>query len=267
MTSTTSTNTSTTNSTTDWNENCNELISNIETELKKILKENGDSFRSSILVTPIHAIDLSDKVCIKKSRIHKNGLFASQDLKKGELVTFYPCDIVMTFKTKKGKKSVQGCRSGRFEKAYEAVFGDLNNPLHKQSFSHYCANNQYIYELDNETSIIADPVFKKSDNYLGQFINDGARASTNPKSHGIYKTVSSLRTNCELVPLAKLHLAIRTTKDIKKGEELLRTYGVNYWIKYGSQSTTSNNQHVGHGHSHGGHGHSHGYGGHCTGNH
>ena len=250
--------------TNDWNKDCNELISNIETELKTILKQNGKSFNSSILVTPIHAMDLSDKVHIGKSKIHQNGLFASQDLKKGELVTFYPCDVVLTFKTRKGKKTVQGCRSSRFEEAYAIVFGDLNNPQHKQNFSNYCANNQYIYELDNETSIIADPVFKKSKNYLGQFINDGAKASVNPKSHSIYQTVSSIKANCELVPLAKLHLAIRTTKDIKKGEELLRTYGVKHWIKY---AQTNNGHSHGHGHSHGGHGHSHGHGGHCNGNH
>jgi SET domain-containing protein len=173
----------------------------------------------------LHAVDLYkmktltssfflklNKVYIRPSKIHGLGVFAKRDTEKGELLTFYPVDLVEYYPDTTDDICFQ-----RLSKRYKKNFG--------MSFKR--GNS---IRLSEKYKIYSEPYFKNTD-YLGHFINDGAKCPpNNPKGAEIYQKISSLKANCALVPFKEmLHLPIVATRDIKKDEELLMNYGVDRW--------------------------------------
>lgn len=154
-----------------------------------------------------------DKTEVRMSSKNGNGLFAKEFIPKGEVVTFFPGDFV---------------RFHPDDSEYGAVF-----PSERQSknSSHEEINKlvSYGHKINEDYSIFGNPKFSNDPSYLGHFINDGAKPNSNPKSHGIYLSVSKMTANCDFKLIGGLHLAIITTKDIKKDDELFITYGLDWW--------------------------------------
>ena len=165
-----------------------------------------------------------DKVELKNSSVHGNGVFAKQNISEGELITFYPADIVKEYPNKDG--DVDGHIEFRiFSKRFDKEFGRTTDKKY--------INNAYCYNLNDTYSIIGSPYFKDDPNYLGQFINDGAKPTSDPKSINIYNKISRMKQNCRFQDLKEnLHVAIVATKDILKGEELFICYNAGYWISH-----------------------------------
>ena len=161
-----------------------------------------------------------DKVELKKSLIHGLGVFAKQNINKGELITFYPGDFVEYTPNEDSDLPNHLTilyRSQRFENK----FGEVTDSKFR--------NNDYGFELNSFYSIIGCNHFTDDPNYLGHFINDGAKTNSTEKQNEIYLKISNLKRNCKFHILKDLHVAIIATKNINIGEELFIRYGLSYW--------------------------------------
>jgi len=193
--------------------------------IKRKLEKGGYKIDSSKLYFLSKNIPFGlDKVEVKKSKVHGYGVFSKKNILKGELITFYPGDFVEFYP--KGDKIKDNhmtsiIRSERFEKH----FGDTTDTKFR--------DNNYSYDLNKHYSIIGSPHFKGDPNYMGHFINDGAKSNSTKKSNEIYKTITMLKANCIFHNLKEdLHVAVVSTKKIKRGEELFISYGLGYWKSY-----------------------------------
>jgi len=164
-----------------------------------------------------------DKVIIKPSKIHGNGLFAKQYIKKGEIITIYPCDILVYFP--------EGDRS-KLNPVIAYMFSDelKDNQEVKNTFNE---NKKYYkdYQLvvNESYSIMGIPEIYNNPAYLGHFCNDGARGHT-VEDKKIYETISVMKSNAYYKNICDCMITIVALRDIKIDEEILVTYGHGYWI-------------------------------------
>jgi len=167
-----------------------------------------------------------DKVELKNSLIHGLGVFAKQNINKGELITFYPGDFVEYTPNEDSHLPNHFTilyRSQRFENK----FGEVSDSKYR--------DNDYAFEVNSFYGIIGCNHFTDDPNYLGHFINDGAKTNSTEKSNEIYLQISNLKRNCQFHILKDLHVAIVATKNINIGEELFITYGLNYWHSFNNK--------------------------------
>lgn len=164
-----------------------------------------------------------NKVHIKKSSIHGNGLFASKDIKSGEIITFYPGDILVYYPDKNRNEinNVVGYIFSEELKDNKELNTAFNN--NKKYYKDY----QLVV---NETySIIGVPEINENPMYLGHICNDGARGHTE-KDKQIYEKVSVIKSNAYFKNIHDCMMAVTAIKDIKKDDEILVTYGHGYWL-------------------------------------
>ncbi len=168
-----------------------------------------------------------DLVEIKPSKIHGNGVFAKKNIKKDELITFYPGDIINY--QPNGDRHIPGHITMAFSsQRFEEKFG---NPKSSDDF-----NNDYGYDIDGNYTIMGCPYFTNDSNYMGHFINDGAKSNSTKKSDELYNKISYLKQNCRFYNCkGGLHVAILATRDIVIGEELFIMYGTGYWESYNNK--------------------------------
>ena len=151
-----------------------------------------------------------DKVYIKQSKIHGNGLFAKQKINKGEIITIYPCDV-LAYYPEETRKSVGYMFSEELQ----------DNTEVKQKFN---TNRTFYkdYQYDN------DPT------YMGHICNDGAQGHSE-KDKEIYEKISILKSNAYYKNICDCMVAIVAFRDIQSNEEILVTYGHGYWITRSKQ--------------------------------
>lgn len=157
---------------------------------------------------------------LRPSNRHGLGCFAIRNIRKDEVITMYPCDVVINQK--------MNHRNIVFsDRLSDHIRDTLPNP---QEFD-YRKYFPYGIGLEESLFLIGYPGFKDDTNYLGHFINDGAKANSDKRSHTIYETVTALKRNCKFQSvLGRAHMAVVATRDIEKDEELLTTYGLKYWL-------------------------------------
>lgn len=158
------------------------------------------------------------KAYVDNSRIHGKGVFASVDIKQGELITFYPADVVL-FKMQNEEKSFFYTQfSQEVIKHYNRNEDDLKK---------FAQNTNYRLDVDGRYSIIGHPRFDQDSNFLGHYINDWFTGNPSKMDEQDYLKNSLHKINCAFRPTkGGLHVAV---KDISKGEELLTAYGTKYW--------------------------------------
>lgn len=164
------------------------------------------------------------KTELKKSPIHGRGIFAIDRIPRGQIITMYPGDIV------KVKTSVG-------ESDQEKLCGFFNSP---HLPFHLCRVEDipnivsiYGFEINDTYSIAGHPELDEDVAYRGHLINDGAR-SHSPRDANVYRTVSLTKLNCQYLPILDSHVVIVATRDIQPGEEILATYGYDYWKHFHS---------------------------------
>lgn len=84
--------------------------------------------------------------------------------------------------------------------------------------------------IDDLYTVMGCPKFIDDPSYLGHIINDGAKATSDSRSHDLYYKISLSKANSMFYDVKGLHVAILATKNIPEGEEVLITYGLGYWI-------------------------------------
>ena len=154
------------------------------------------------------------------------GLFAARDLPAGTLVALYPAHAI-----------------GRGE---QNVFYDTNRDYFKKQTSSgslrpYRQNvlgDRSLFGVANDQ--IEDPFFIDAnpeqalvDGWTAHLVNDGAMCDAGDEDSVVrYYKASLARRNCLIVPVGPAPLmGYATTRDIEAGEELLTTYGAEYWVE------------------------------------
>jgi SET domain-containing protein len=160
-----------------------------------------------------------DKVYIKPSKIHGNGLYAKQNIKKGDIITLYPCDV-LAYYPEETKKSVGYMFSEELKDNEEIkIKFNENRKFYKD----------YQYAINNTYSIIGMPEINTNTTYLGHICNDGAQGHSE-KDKEIYERISVIKSNAYYKNICDCMLAIVAFRDIQPNEEILVTYGHGYWI-------------------------------------
>ena len=144
--------------------------------------------------------DIEPFLEIKESKIKGtgNGLYTTKFIPKNSLVTYYSPTYIIS-----GDNKIYTDNKIITDKV---IIMDILKTYGEYSIKYY------------NTKIIGLPGYR-SNKYLGHLINDKGY-----KPGKIYKPhLNNCTFNC------KKGLAILSTRDIKKGEELYVTYGKNYW--------------------------------------
>lgn len=167
--------------------------------------------------------DNIDNVEVKSSPVHGKGVFATKNIKEGDLITLYPGDIVAYIPDANGKDKnhlVLPFYSERMEKA--------NSEASNKKENIYDLYSSYKYNVNDHYTIIGCPEFTDNPSYCGHLIND--RCDFDKITPEIYSKLSLLKTNSKFVNIARdSHVVIVARRDIVKGEEIFISYGVGYW--------------------------------------
>lgn len=152
------------------------------------------------------------------------GVFASEDFEEGDILTFYPGDI-LTF-------SRHPRRSTRSAKTRSIIWG-AHVPAELQvdkpsKWVDYEVAVSDVYTIMGHPSLLDDMA------YVGHMVNDGAMPQScaggdAAGESAAYIATSEKLANAAHIDLAGCHAAVVATRAVKADEELFVTYGVEYW--------------------------------------
>jgi len=176
-------------------------------------------------------------VQVAPSLTHGLGVFATEDIPAGELVTLYPCHRVLQT-TEKGK-IVGAMADDEVDAAYfvpprgsvSPEDAEARQTTYSQAYAHVNPQRQARFNLD------ANPSRPDVPGWLGHRINDGATVERGIEDLGLpaqvmkYYEESAATRNCCAVALPVPLIGFVTTKAVPSGSELLCTYGHSYWLK------------------------------------
>ena len=154
------------------------------------------------------------------------GLFAARDLPAGTLVALYPAHAIgrgeqnVFYDTNRDYFKKQAS-SGSLRPYRQNVLGD------RSLFG--VANDQ----IEDPFFIDANPEQPLVDGWTAHLVNDGAMCDAGDEDCVVrYYKASLARRNCLIVPVGPAPLmGYATTRDVEAGEELLTTYGAEYWVE------------------------------------
>jgi SET domain len=160
------------------------------------------------------------------------GLFASRDIRCGELVTLFPGDALLLWNASRGVgdfgEGGVGVLFGRH------VVGEDRDPDRVASD----LARRYEVKISDSRSLVADPRRIDDAAYLGHIMNDGAALLLREDESGNcaaaartrYSRLSHERHNAAFFVSEGCHLAALATRDIAGGEEIFVSYGEGYWL-------------------------------------
>ena len=155
------------------------------------------------------------------------GVFAAEDIAEGDIVTFYPGDI-LTF-------SRGGCSqaSSRSTETRSIIWGaHVPAELRADPPSTWV---DYEIGVSEFYTIMGLPSMLDDMAYVGHMVNDGAMLQTSTGgdhpvgASAAYIAHSEKLANAAHIDLAGCHAAVVATRALTAGEEVFVTYGVQYW--------------------------------------
>lgn len=154
---------------------------------------------------------------VRSSSIHGNGVFATDNIEEGTIITFYPINGYKSY-----DESDEDYGIAKLEENFES-----DNKTNLEDYS--CVINDKLV-------IIANP--KKIDNksLLGHMINDSvgntfSGSTTHDIKNGIYEYYFKSNNNCKIKINEKYGIVyVITTTNIEKDTELLASYSPAYWF-------------------------------------
>lgn len=164
-----------------------------------------------------------NKVYVKQSKIHGDGVFAQTRIHKGEIITMYPCHVLIISPNED---------YGTPGNVAMHVNSDLVCRMYgetwrmSESFQDW---HFYCLDVTKRYRIVGLPELRNDPAHMGHLINDAAKPSNDPRSHQIYIDVSTSKMNCVFYPLVPSMTAVVAHKDIEPNEEVLACYGLPYW--------------------------------------
>lgn len=200
----------------DENINETDIISELK-ELKNFFIDQLKVNENDHITLLSNKFNLYDKVELKKSNVSGLGVFAKVDIPIGSPITFYPANCVINFDT-----FVKGtCMISYDEEIDEEFKNRVVNDDPEIEKMKIIVNEKY--------SIIANAKKIYSTSYLAHLVKDCVKYENDDT---FYLFASLLGSNCRIYNVLNSHLVLVSMKDIKKGEELYCTYGVNYWKSF-----------------------------------
>lgn len=155
------------------------------------------------------------------------GVFASEDIAEGDLVTFYPGDIL----TYSREGNIEA--SARSTQTRSVIWG-----AHVPAKLKTDPPSTWVdYELGISAvyTIMGHPSMQDDMAYAGHMINDAAMLQSSAcgddpaGASAAYVATSEELANVAHVDLAGCHAAVVATRALKAGEEVFVTYGAQYW--------------------------------------
>jgi hypothetical protein len=160
-----------------------------------------------------------------------NGLFATRNIEKGELVTLFPGDAILF-------------RDGELEEVTGALFGIL--PRQDGSSISLTDDAARAYEIRSSSkhSIVGDPSRTDDFAYLGHIANDGAILTKGDDlSRTVYSSESAQAANVAFQDVHEgCHIGLFALQPIPKGREIFVSYGEGYWLSRGSNELYQESQ-------------------------
>jgi hypothetical protein len=163
------------------------------------------------------------------SPIAGTGLFAARDLPAGTIVALYPAHAIgrgeqcMSYDTDTDyfKKQMSSGPARDSCPYRQNVLGD------RSLFG--VANDQ----IEDPFYIDANPEQPLVDGWTAHLVNDAVMCDAGDEESVVrYYEASLARRNCLIVPVGPAPLmGYATTRDVEAGEELLTTYGAEYWVE------------------------------------
>lgn len=163
---------------------------------------------------------------VAKSKIQGKGVFANCDIAKNSLITLMP-NHIMIF------NNIYWYHPIYYNNVpYNSFLHDDKEKLF-ETYSIECYNSE----------ICGDPNYDNNSAYLGHLINDGIgpfhklnkhdKKKLNQQVEKIYSEDNlALKTNVEFICWKHFPgIYVKSTKNIKKNEELLISYGKGYWLR------------------------------------
>jgi hypothetical protein len=181
------------------------------------------------------------KVQVKIRQDNERGLFAIEDIRKGEVVCILPIDYFQLDSNWYSTYEQDHKINFRYGIVCEIIAS--GGMTQYESFSSFfkdkkekcCFNSTKTIEIIG----VSNPD-NLNDNFVGHMINDYVDMSFLSEKN--YEKMSTEFSNVKVSPNLKiftsstnkkrLGLKIRSTKDIKKDSELYLSYGSDYWKKY-----------------------------------
>jgi SET domain-containing protein len=162
-------------------------------------------------------LNSKDIIYINQSNIHGIGLFAKKDINENELITLYPAHIIEII--------------GQNKVFRLTCINEYRMPYKIQY------RNDYAIKYDNNSYIIGNPILKENKNFVGHLCNDGYKhnfITKNKKNKNKYNKKRLELNNASFRDIINpdfIGMGIISNKNIKKDEEILVSYGFDYWLK------------------------------------
>lgn len=146
-----------------------------------------------------------------------NGLFATRDIKEGELITIFPADAILF-------------RNGELEEISGVMYGRNRTP-ESLSLTDDAARS-YEIRISSIHSIVGDPSLTNDAAYLGHIANDGACLTAgDDASRTIYSKKSAEAANAVFQDIHEgCHMGLFSSRAISSGDEIFVSYGEGYWL-------------------------------------
>ena len=186
----------------------------------------------SNVAAQIGVAELGELVEARPSDIHGTGLFATQDMEMGTLVTLYRPDLTVD-------DTGKALMIDQADADYFQDFQKAQAPGSRQYF---------VFPPGVKTSAIPDrcprfwvaanPAKEAVPGFLGHLANDGASCADDGDVER-YLAESAEKANACLVPLCIPLMGLVLAADVKSGDELLVTYGYDAWLRTPLETTHS----------------------------
>lgn len=188
--------------------------------------EKYDKFTVETFIQNLEIDYKLNKVYVKESAKHGIGVFAKDNINIGEIITLYPAHYVIFYPD--GNKHENNHKLG-------IIKSDLTDNLKYDSDENIKYN--YAFDINKYYSICGDPRITNNMNYIGHMINDGckghsAKNNYNKKDNELYNKLRFLTCNSIFENIHNLCVCIVATENINKDEEILVSYGYNYWTTH-----------------------------------
>ena len=174
--------------------------------------------REWMLNSRIDGLRINRTILRTEGAVSGYGLFATRDIRPGELISCYPGDVLMYHPT-------DGILFG----------GHVPNGIREVDL----VDGWLDYSLaeDEEYAVVGIPDLNQDPAYLGHFANDGARLlGVDDGAADDYLAASERARNAQHVDVADgLHMVTLATRRIHLGEEIFVSYGEDYWREYNSR--------------------------------
>lgn len=148
---------------------------------------------------------------------------ATCQISEGEVITFYPGDVVNYWPKGMGVMPVVNSFASQVSKEEKESQEGQDKLLRSL--------RGYMVAVNNHYSILGHPGLVDNPAYLGHLCNDPAKILqiTSQEEYDKYIADSEGRANARYASIYDCHIAIVATKSIEEGEEVLVPYGGDYW--------------------------------------